>query len=270
MGYWYAGAWCAGEQISLAVTEPSLLFGATIFTTLRVINHRLDHPATQWQRHGDRLRQTVKNLGWAEPHWLRVTAGAARVAMDYPVVRITLFNDGRELILGRPLPENLAQKQEQGVTAWIARDPLYQRPMADFKTGNYLGAWQALQRAIAQGAGEAILINTQGDWLETSTGNLWGFAAGKWYTPPLSGILPGVMRSTLLELLRDYGETVCEKPWHGGLIQTFEAIAYSNSVIGVIPFTNIIGTEYPYQSEADHPEMRRLQKLTGLISFLPH
>jgi 4-amino-4-deoxychorismate lyase len=270
MGYWYAGAWCVGDQISLSVTEPGFLFGATIFTTLRVVNHRLDHPNSHWRRHGNRLRQTIAHLGWTEPNWLRVAAGATRVAMDYPVVRITLFSDGRELILGRPLPQDLAQKQQQGVAAWVAEDPLFQRPLADFKTGNYLGAWQALQRAIAQGAGEAILINTEGDWLETATGNLWGFAAGRWYTPPIGGILPGVMRSHLLGLLQQCGETVREQPWNGELLQRFEAIAYSNSVVGVIPLTKILGTHDIYPSKADHPEIRRLQKLSGVLDFVTH
>lgn len=68
-----------------------------------------------------------------------------------PVVRVTILHDGRELILGRPLPEHLAQQQQQGIQGWLAQDPYFQRPQADFKTGNYLSAWQARQRAIALG-----------------------------------------------------------------------------------------------------------------------
>jgi 4-amino-4-deoxychorismate lyase len=32
---------------------------------------------------------------------------------------------------------------------------------------------------------EAILVDAAGNWLETSTGNLWGWRDGSWWTPAL-------------------------------------------------------------------------------------
>ena len=227
MGYWFAGDWHESDMINLSVTEPSLLYGATIFTTLRAFDNNLHHPNSHWSAHGDRLRNTIQNLDWSKPNWQNIETGAQIVAQDYPVVRVTLLSDGRELIIGRQLPAGLAEKQQAGITAWLATDSIYRRPMADFKTGNYLGAWQALQRAIAKGAGEAILISSEGNWLETATGNLWGFDGEHWYTPPNSGILPGVMRSHLIKKLQHTGQSVKELPWTKSLISNFEAIAYS-------------------------------------------
>lgn len=266
MGYWYAGQWYDQQEITLSVFDPSFLFGATIFTTLRVFNQSLGDPRTHWQAHGDRLRQTVQQLGWAEPHWDRIQTGAAKVAQQSPVVRVTLLSDGRELILGRSLPDQLAQKQQQGIKAWLAADPHYQRPQADFKTGNYLGAWLALQRAIQRGAGEAILLTEAGQWLETSTGNLWGFAAGTgtWYTPPTGGILPGVMRSHLIQQLQCSGiSCIGDQPWTAEFLSTtnFAAIAYSNSVVGVVPFTEILGATMPQHYDPDQFALRQLQSL---------
>lgn len=264
MGYWLAGKWHDSTEITLAVNDPSLLYGATIFTTLRVFEQNLFHPNSHWQNHGDRLRHTIANLGWSEPHWPSIEEGALKVAEHDPVVRVTVLSDGRELILGRPLPAKLTQKQQQGIQGWVATEELYRRPMADFKTGNYLGAWRALKAAIAQKAGEAILISVDGTWLETATGNLWGFDGQQWSTPPTSGILPGVMRSHLISQLTTQGMTVSEQPWSLELIRTFEAIAYSNSVVGVIPFTSIANTEQlSYHGTADHPASRFLQMLSG-------
>lgn len=262
MGYWYAGQWFEGDQISLSITDPSLLFGATIFTTLRVYERSLADPRTHWQRHGDRLRHTVTSLHWPEPDWERIFVGAKKVADHYPVVRITILSDGREFILGRPLPPQLLEKQRHGIKGWVAGDRHYRRSLADFKTGNYLGAWQALQQAKAHGAEEAILLSTAGAWLETATGNLWGLAQGQWYTPPELNILPGVMRSHLCEQLQTLGQPAIEQPWHSELIQTFEAIAYSNSVVGVIPVVEIIDVATPiHLPEAPHA-VRQLQKLS--------
>ncbi len=267
MGYWYAGAWYEGTELILPVSDPSFLFGATLFTTLRVHQNSLTDPRSLWSRHGDRLRHSIKTLQWPEPDWERVNQGAQKVAAVAPVVRVTIFHDGRELILGRPLPEHLAQQQQQGIQGWLAQDPYFQRPQAEFKTGNYLSAWQARQRAIALGAGEAILPNPSGHWLETATGNLWGFRQGIWHTPPLGGILPGVMRSHLLEQLQNQQIPVREIPWDVDLIQTFEAIAYSNSVVGLIPFQAIQGVPFALNPlQIDHSALRHLQHLSGQLT----
>ncbi|MEB3225275.1 MAG: aminotransferase class IV, partial [Synechococcus sp.] len=263
---WYGGQWYDGDAISLKVNDPSFLFGATLFTTLRVHNGSLADPRSLWPRHGNRLRHSVESLGWVVPNWENIHKGATRVAQVFPVVRVTILSDGRELILGRALPDQLAQKQQQGVIAWLAQDKRYQRPQADFKTGNYLSAWQARQEAIASGAGEAILQDGTGQWLETATGNLWGFKQGTWYTPPLGGILPGVMRSHLLEQLQEQQVPVQEIPWSMALVKTFEAIAYSNSVVGVIPLRGIIGAiEFPGPLAIDQPALRQLQHWSGQL-----
>ena len=56
------------------------------------------------------------------------------------------------------------------------------------------------------GAKEAILVDESGNWLETSTGNLWGWHDGIWYTPHLDNrILPGIVRSHLLNWLKSQG-----------------------------------------------------------------
>ncbi len=263
MGYWFAGQWFEQSEISLSVTDPSFLFGATIFTTLRVFEADLQHPLTHWQAHGDRLRHTVKELDWAKPDWQAIETGALKVAQHYPVVRITILSDGRELIIGRQLPTGLVEKQQRGIQAWLATDEIYRRPLANFKTGNYLGAWQARQAAIAQGAGEAILMDINGNWLETSTGNLWGFDGEQWYTPPAQGILPGVMRLHLLAQLKKIKKSVVEKPWTREQLTKFEAIAYSNSVVGVIPITSVQNADVSYLCDPNHGAIRSLQKLSG-------
>jgi branched-subunit amino acid aminotransferase/4-amino-4-deoxychorismate lyase len=50
---------------------------------------------------------------------------------------------------------------------------LYRNRTQPIKPGNYLGSWLAQRSAQVCGAREAILVNSQGHWLETATGNLW-------------------------------------------------------------------------------------------------
>lgn len=239
--YWYNGKLCQQDTLQLDINEPGLLYGATVFTTMRVYDRSLTHPLTNWKAHCDRLKHSLITFNWQQPNWQRLEKGAETL-LSFPVLRITIFPDGRELIIGRNLPSDLTQRQ-QGVTAWVASEPLFRRDIATYKTGNYLGAYLALQKANKLGAKEAILIDANGNWLETSTGNLWGWRDGCWYTPTLAcSILPGIARSQLLNYLRNNNIPVRENIWTPEFIRGLQALAYSNCVVEIVPIHTFIGT----------------------------
>ncbi len=238
-------------MIELEITEPGLIYGATVFTTMRVYNQSLQHPLTNWRLHKKRLKSSLQAFGWQQPNWKNIQRGIEALINQYPLIRIVIFADGKEWITGRYLANDLKERQQQGITAWLATDKLYQRPLAHYKTGNYLGAYLALQQAQKLAAQEAILIDALGNWLETSTGNLWGYRNECWYTPPLSGgILPGISRSYLLTCLKKDGITVKEEIWTSNLVKKLEVIAYSNCGVEIIPFQRVINADDIELSEA--------------------
>lgn len=258
--FWYQGKLIEGDSIQLNIADPALLYGATVFTTVRVYQQSLDRPLTHWTAHCDRLRQSLESLGWQLPNWQRIRQGAERLSIYYPILRITLFADGREWISGRDLPKDLAQKQDQGAVGWMATEPLFQRTLPGHKTGNYLGAWLALQKAQKLGANEAILIDGRGNWLETSTGNLWGWKQGCWFTPALGvGILPGIARSQLLHWLKTQGIPVEQNHWNPEFVRGLEIIAYSNCAVEIIPFSRIINLEKAVSLHLYHPVINQLK-----------
>ncbi|MFP4222377.1 MAG: aminotransferase class IV [Phormidium sp.] len=239
--YWYDGAFCAGERLELTVTEPGLLYGATTFTTLRVYEQTLHDPRSDWPAHRRRLEEAVAEFDWLSPNWHRLETGAQQMAQRFPVLRLTLFADGRELITGRGLPGDLQQRQDEGVVAWLAEGSGWSRSLPHRKTGNYLAPWLALQQARKLGAVEAILANERGEWLETSTGTLWGWREGQWWTPPLSaGILPGVARARILQSASRQGVRIGLIPWLASQVREFEVLAYSNAVVGVVPIRRVL------------------------------
>lgn len=243
---WYDGQPLDQRTLTLEATNPGLMFGATTFTTLRVYDRDLYAPMTQWLAHRDRLHNTRSQLGLPQPDWDSVERGVLTLAAEHPVLRVTLFPDGREWILGRELPSDLVQKQTRGIVAWVAQAAHYRRAIANHKTGNYFPCWLALQTAQQQFLGpeaavEAILIDETGQWLETTTGNLWGFRDGLWWTPPLGDCLPGIARSHLIRQLQRHGLPVrVDRSWTPDWVSEFEAIAYSNSVVEVVPFHAIL------------------------------
>ncbi len=268
MAYWFNGKRCESDQISLQINEPGLIYGATVFTTLRVYGEELDHPLTAWEQHCDRIRHALTAFHWPQPNWPHIRQGAEALKAEFPVLRITCFPDGRELITGRSLPEDLQQRQQQGITAWVADSADYARPLPGYKTGNYLGCWLALQAAQRRGAKEAILINSENHWLETSTGNLWGWADGTWWTPPLqAGILPGIARSRVMESLQRQGFRVQEDPWTPPLIDQFEPLAYTNAVVQVVPIHTVLKDQSKLEFDPSHGALQSLRR--AFSSFRP-
>ncbi len=250
--YWYCGKSIESQTITLDISDPGLLYGATVFTTLR--SDALD----VYELHCDRLRSSVNDLGWIQPDWLRVRSGVEQLTPLFPVLRITIFPDGRELITGRELPPNLAKLQTDGVTVIIA-DRQFTRSLPQHKTGNYLAPWLALQQARNQNIQEAILTNERGDWLETTTGNLWGYRDGCWYTPPLTaGILPGIARSQIIHLLQQENKSVVEIDWDPTWVKELESIGYSNSVIHLIPINTVLTPVGRLEYKAKHPVIKWL------------
>lgn len=276
--FWHKGQLKTGSSITLSLTEPGWLYGATVFTTLRIYENSLDHPLTAWTAHCDRLKSSLQAFQWRSPDWDSVRQGAEYLAEHSPVLRITLFPDGAELIMGRSLPPTLTQDQQQGITAWIV-GPEYQRSLATHKTGNYLPCRLALQEAKHHDAQEAILTDAAGRWLETSTGNLWAWGEGAWWTPPLSDpssedldmsrspdILPGIVRSQVISWLKWQNERINESHWFTDQVAQFETLAYTNSVRQVVPIHTVCGkmtseSQVCHQFDAQHPTLKRLKRL---------
>ena len=258
MVFWYNGCLENGDTLNISIRDPALLYGATVFTTLRVYQQSLQHPLTQWRAHCHRLADALSSFNWPSPNWDSLEKGAQLLAQSYPVLRVVIFPDGREWVTGRTLPEDLSQMQAEGIAGWLAIDHLFARPLAHYKTGNYLGAWLALQKAQSKGKREAILINSQEHCLETTTGNLWGWKDGLWYIPPATrDILPGLACRHLLNCL---AVPPIEVIWTLPFLQSLEVVAYTNCVVQVVPFASIEIKEEIFCFNTEHPALKTLQQ----------
>lgn len=258
MTFWYGGKRFENGDRPSFVDNEGLRFGATVFTTLRVYEQSPSHPLTQWQAHCDRLTHSLTEFGWTLPNWTNIRIGCELLASHHPILRITIFPDGTEWITGRSLPPNLAKNQQTGVTCWLAPAE-YTRSLPTHKTGNYLACWLARQQAQTHGAHEAILTSPQGEWLETSTGNLWGWADGQWFSPMHSHCLPGIMRNRLQQMLGQSGQFVSPEPWSPERIVKFEAIAYSNCAVQLLPVHTILNGATTLKYDPHHKSISALQ-----------
>ena len=77
--------------------------------------------------------------------------------------------------------------------------------------GHYVNSILANQEVRRSGYDEALLLDTDGFVAEASGENLFIVRDGTVKTPPLTSVLPGITRATLITLLRERGHTVVEE-----------------------------------------------------------
>jgi para-aminobenzoate synthetase/4-amino-4-deoxychorismate lyase len=155
-------------------------------------------------RHLDRhLQRLARSAAWFGFGYVEVALRdqLARACAQLPEhapqrLRLALRQDGGCTIQSAPL-KPLAEP----VRLLLAAQPtdagdLFLRHKTTVRD-RYDAAWRA---AEAQGAFDALFCNRDGEVTEGARSSLFVQLDGRWFTPPLAaGVLPGVMRSVLLE-----------------------------------------------------------------------
>ena len=161
------------------------------------------------ERHWARFEATCREHG-ADPDALaelRAAVARAVPASGRWFPRVELRADGELAFQVRPAPA-----REPTVVAWVAdiADPR-REPR---RKGPDLECLAALrERAAAYGAGEALLSDAEGRLIEGAfTSLLWWEGETLCAVPDEAPILLGVTRALLLELARDRGTPVAQRP----------------------------------------------------------
>ncbi|MGF6634641.1 aminodeoxychorismate synthase component I [Paraburkholderia sp. MM6662-R1] len=110
-----------------------------------------------------------------------------------------------------------------------AADPLLRHKTT--RRADYDRGWR---EAEAKGAFDTLFFNERGELTEGGRSNVFVKLAGQWWTPPLaSGVLPGVMRSVLLD--EASGLRAGEKVLTRADVLNAEALLVCNALRGAVP-----------------------------------
>lgn len=127
-------------------------------------------------------------------------------------------------------------------------------------SGGYLNSVLAKQEAIRAGFDEAIMLNDAGNLSEGSGMNLFIVNQGVVYTPPVSsGILEGITRDSVIQLLRREGIEVREIDLARGSLYTGEEVFITGTAAEVTPIREVDGR--PVGSGRPGPITRKAQGL---------
>lgn len=109
-------------------------------------------------------------------------------------------------------------------------------------SGQYLNSVLAKQEALRAGYEEAIMLNDAGTVSEGSGMNIFTVSRGVVYTPPVSsGILEGITRNSVIELLEGEGFDVVEADLARGSLYTAEEVFFTGTAAEVTPVREIDG-----------------------------
>jgi branched-chain amino acid aminotransferase len=107
-------------------------------------------------------------------------------------------------------------------------------------SGQYLNSVLAKQEAVAAGFDEAIMLNDGGSLSEGSGMNLFTVSGDVVCTPPVSsGILEGITRNSVIQLLKAEGVEVREVDLARGSLYTADEVFFTGTAAEVTPVREI-------------------------------
>lgn len=209
------------QEVRLSPGQAGLLNGWGVFTTIRIRDGR---PFA------------------FDRHWKRLTTDANRVKIPVELQSETVLNHLGSLIGANQVKDGCARIYivYNKIGFWVSDEPLpdvdlimytadlprrvgpvrlalqpYGRcaegPLAGVKVTSWLQNVWMLDQALQRGFDEVILLNERSEVTECTAANIFCVLNGEVTTPPLStGCLPGVTRTTLLEVAEKAGMSIKE------------------------------------------------------------
>jgi branched-chain amino acid aminotransferase len=135
-------------------------------------------------------------------------------------------------------------------------------PLRGKISGAYITSSLAKTEAVASGFDESILLNTQGKISEASGMNIFVVRNGKIFTPGVEqDILEGITRDSIIQIARDIGYEVVERPVDKSELFIADEAFLSGTAAKVTPIKQIENYHLPLE----RPITRYLKdKITGI------
>nr|WP_320016372.1 aminotransferase class IV [uncultured Desulfobacter sp.] len=208
--YYIDGKFVSENEAVLSVKDITVLRGFGVFDFLITYNKR----PFRLEKHVARLENSARHIGLELNHSNKEICDIVMQTIernpDHEEENIRIVytggissdgvtpqGNGILMVMATPkheLPEWWYTKGAKIITVDM------ERFIPEAKSSNYLSAVFAQQKAHTQGAIEAIYKDKNNRLLEGTTTNLFAFKGTTLITPP-AGILPGVTRGAVLELL---------------------------------------------------------------------
>jgi branched-chain amino acid aminotransferase len=276
-----SGKFVPQADAKISVFDHGLLYGDGVFEGLRTYRGKV----FRLRQHVVRLYESAKAI------WLEIPISLVQMCDAVnETVRVNKIDDGyvrlvvtrgagtlgldpnrcsnpQVIIIADTItlyPKELYEKGLEIVTVSVQRN----HPAAlsaRIKSLNYLNNILAKIEGLQAGCIEALMLNHKGEVAECTGDNIFLIRHGALYTPPLeAGILAGITRDAVIEIARDAGIDVHERPLTKHDVYVADECFLTGTAAEVVPVvkvdSRIIGAGKPGPITADLE--KRFRKLT--------
>jgi branched-chain amino acid aminotransferase len=240
------------EDAKISVLDHGLLFGDSVYETLRTYNGkpflfsrhfaRLEHSAgavdlqLPWKK--EKTLDEIQRTLFAGECRIRLifTRGVGDVAPD-----IETCSAPTPIIIVVPLiapPERIYREGVEVVISSVRRSSRF----ADIKSGSLIHQVLARREAKARRAYEAILLTADAKLSDGITSNIYMLRGAKLLTPARdAGIVEGITRGVVLNLAREMGIEIVEGLFDLQEIQNADEMFLTSSTREVVPIARVEG-----------------------------
>lgn len=244
--YYINGDFINSDEAKIAFSDSAFLYGDGLFETIRFQNNKL----FAIDKHLQRLRHGINTM---ELEYNKTDSEIIKLLES--IIQLNSINNGliRFMItrgnIDGPIWEyegepniyisinELIQEPNQPVEIIFFNEKNY--PIIRFnpaiKSMNYIGNMKAKKDANKKGAFEPVFYNQNKIITECAIRNIFFIKSNQIFTPSLDlGVLPGVMRDTILEIAIKNKMKINESHIHIDDINKFDEAFISSSGIGIL------------------------------------
>ena len=277
---WMDGRLVDWSAAQLHFVSNSFQYGFSVFEGIRAYPTDAGPAVFRLDAHIDRLFKSAKIIGLAIPYepgavidacretvaangyekcYIRPVAyiGYGGMGLDYRDCKVNLSI--AVWFWGEYLGQGKLEKGTRIKTSSYTRHHINANMTKAKAGGNYMLFQMARTEALRQGYDEALLLDPEGHVAEGSVENIFLVRDGELITPPLTYILDGITRDSIIRLARDAGLTVREEFFSRDSVYIADEVFFVGTGAEVTPVVEVddraIGDGKP------GPLTRRLQKL---------
>jgi branched-subunit amino acid aminotransferase/4-amino-4-deoxychorismate lyase len=237
IGY-QTGQWRPVNQMGLALEDLGLLQGVVAVERLRTYGGLV----WQLERHLDRLGQTLRALSLSPLHehdWLEridqlLKINAAHIEREGDVGIVLMVTPGRVQSANTEIAhlvhlDHSRIEHQQAVGEHLRVPGTCAPPAAcwpaTIKVRARLHYYLAEQAAHAvEPNSAAVIVDLNGNLLETSAANLCAISRGRVYVPPADSVLPGVSAAVALDWFQQFGLSVQRIPLSRSIVEAADEL----------------------------------------------
>ena len=218
-------------------------FGIGLFETIKVTNYPLD-----LDLHINRLYNSAKELNLninkeKEFYKKTILEYIKENNVENKALRLTVFDEGYNISL-RDITYN-EDTYKKGFSLCISSIKRGNSIIYRHKTTNYYESIYSKHYATDRGFDDAIFLDSFSNILECSMSNIFFIKQNTIYTPKkTSPLLNGIMKLNIETICKKLNINLVECDINISSIDEFESVFVTNSLMGIMPVTNIEKNNY--------------------------